>query len=257
MCGPLYTLHRCGDKTLTFAIYYCKHSTRDSVTGEREICDIQWCETEVCDNNKVCGREDCSLHDKILNGWRCCMYGHVNLSKGSVCEGTVKWIRRVTNGKALTNGEKTIENGEEMKEEMKEGRCWHLICPRCRSVREKGGSICGGDGEPEEREIKDGEIGEGSREEGAIEEEDSMEQDEINKGELEGRELEQTNLEQREPENAESEKREPDEVDLVKKIKEGGEHEKAELGDRDSDKGDTEKGDLAEEIKEAEGNGNA
>lgn len=186
MCGPLYTLHRCGDKTLTFTTFFCEHSTQVLTTGKREICDTQWGEIEVCDNNTVCGRQDCKLHEKIVNGWRCCIYGHVNLNKGCVCQGTVQWVKRVVNGKAQLNGEKETPDGE-----VKEGRCWHLICPRCRSVGEKGGSIFGDDGDLEEGgETENGVFEKEGLEAGVLEkkepENEEPEEGKLEKGDIEG-----------------------------------------------------------------------
>lgn len=114
MCGPLYILYRCGDRVLKLETFYCRHATRTKATGERTICDVEWGDIEICDNNNVCNRDDCRLVEKIRGGWRCCTFKHANVDAKTVCAGPI-----------------TFANG-------KVGRCWHLICPRCRVLDQDG-----------------------------------------------------------------------------------------------------------------------
>ncbi|RMJ20547.1 hypothetical protein PHISP_08583 [Aspergillus sp. HF37] len=113
MCGPHYKLHRCGDTILKQRLRYCKFSIPDATTGKRTMCEVEYGATEACERGRGCGRSDCQLRERLESGWRCCMYGHLNVGGHTLCKGP---------GKV-------------------EGRCWHLICERCREGAREGPGI--------------------------------------------------------------------------------------------------------------------
>lgn len=119
MCGPLYILYRCNDSILKYKTYYCEFSPVDPKTGKHVLCDVEYSATERCERGKICGRADCRLRERLDDGWRCCFYGHLNEEANTT----------------MCKGPGVVK-----------GRCWHLICPRCRTKEQTGPGVLNGGG---------------------------------------------------------------------------------------------------------------